>query len=70
MGQTAEVVLCRREVLMTGGIDPGAPRDRRLCLICDLPLPPGARKVHPGACKRARETRLQQKRRQRKRIAR
>jgi len=70
MVHAAEVLLCRREVLMLSGGEAAPGVSGRACLICGLPLPRGARKVHPGACKRARETALQQKRRQRKRIAR
>lgn len=45
----------------------GNAADVRKCLICNLPLLDGGRKVHRGGCERARKTQLQAARRRRAR---
>lgn len=67
---TAERVLLRRESERIGRAEPATCATPRPCLMCGKQLAGAERKVHAGACARARDTELQRKRRLRWRIAR
>jgi len=66
----AAAVVLRRESELLGRRPTSAFAVPRPCCMCGLQLERGERKVHKGACRTARETALQRRRRQSGRIAR
>jgi len=66
----ASAVVLRRESQLIGRKPTSAFAVPRPCCMCGLQLEHGERKVHRGLCRRARESALQRRRRQRGRLAR
>ena len=70
MGQFEKLAALVQAVHPFDAEEPRQDPAARRCVVCRQALAPGQRKVHAGKCARERETQLQQKRRQRGRIAR